>query len=227
MALNIAYEDNDVIICNKLPGTASQSDRSFERDLLSEVLLYRKEKGEAAAAHIINRLDKPVGGLVLFAKNKKTAALLSAMSGEHSIEKKYYAVVKGELSGKGEMIDYLLKDGKNNVSRVVQEGSKDAKKAVLSYEAIEQKLVDGEIYTLVRVSLHTGRHHQIRVQFSQRGHALYGDVKYNKDFMQQRGVTPALFAYSLAFNNPNGAERVKVLVEPQGKIWEFEYFKKD
>ena len=117
MALDIAYEDNYVIICNKLPGVASQSDKTFERDLLSEVLTYRKEKGEPSIAHIINRLDKPVGGLVLFAKNKKTAAQLSAMSGEHSIEKKYYAVVKGELSEKGEFTDFLLKEAKGNVSK--------------------------------------------------------------------------------------------------------------
>lgn len=227
MALDIAYEDNDVIICNKLPGVASQSDRTFERDLLSEVLTYRKEKGEAAAAHIINRLDKPVGGLVLFAKNKKTAAQLSAMSGEHSIEKKYYAVVKGELSEKGEFTDFLLKEAKGNVSKIVKEGTNGAKKAVLGYEALEQKKIGDEVYTLVRVSLHTGRHHQIRVQFSGRGHALYGDMKYNAAFKEERGVVPALFAYSLAFNNPNGVDRIKVQVKPQGLIWDFEYFKQD
>ena len=227
MALDIAYEDNDVIICNKLPGIASQSDKTFERDLLSEVLTYRKEKGESSVAHIINRLDKPVGGLVLFAKNKKTAALLSAMSGEHSIEKKYYAVVKGELLGKGEFTDYLLKEPKGNVSRIVKEGTNGAKKAVLGYEALEQKTIGEAVYTLVRVSLHTGRHHQIRVQFSGRGHGLYGDMKYNSDFKDVRGVVPALFAYSLAFNNPNGVDRIKVQVEPKGLMADFEYFKKD
>ena len=224
MGLNIVYEDKDIIICNKAPGVASQSDRSFDRDLMSEVLVYRTEHGEPAAAHIINRLDKPVGGLVLFAKDKKTASFLSAMSGEHSIEKKYYAVVSGELTGKGEFVDYLMKDAGGNVSRIVTEGTKGAKKAVLGYEALEQRMIAGKRYTLVRVILHTGRHHQIRVQFSGRGHALYGDMKYNKDFSGVRGVTPALFAYSLAFNNPKGVDRVKVEVLPQGKIWEFEYF---
>lgn len=227
MALNIAYEDEDVIICNKLPGVLSQSDRSFEKDLQSEILLYMKEKGEKPVAYIINRLDKPVGGLVLFAKNKKTAAFLSAMSGEHSIEKKYYAVVKGRLTDKGEFVDYLLKDSNNNISRIVQKGTTNSKKAVLGYEALEQKNIDGETYTLVRISLHTGRHHQIRVQFSGRGFALYGDVKYNNDFNNRRGITPALFAYSLAFNNPKGAERIKVEIKPEGKIWEFEYFQKE
>jgi 23S rRNA pseudouridine1911/1915/1917 synthase len=81
------------------------------------------------------------------------------------------------------------------------------------------------MYTLVKIQLYTGRHHQIRVQFSGRGHGLYGDVKYNPDFKERRGVVPALFAYSLSFNNPNGVERIRVEVNPQGKIWDFEYFK--
>lgn len=226
MIPNIVYEDNNIIICEKPPGVASQSDRSFETDLLSSVLTYRAGKGEAATAHIINRLDKPVGGLVLFAKDKKTAAALSALSGEHSIEKKYFAVVKGCITGKGEFTDYMLKDSKANVSRIVPAKSDGAKKAVLAYEALESKELDGVMYTLVRIQLYTGRHHQIRVQFADRGHGLYGDVKYNSDFAGKRGVTPALFAYSLSFNNPNGVDRVRVEVLPEGKIWDFEYFKR-
>ena len=90
----------------------SQSDRTFEQDLVSYVLTHRTEQNEPAYAAIINRLDKPVGGLVLFAKNKKAAAGLSAVSGEHGIEKNYYALVKGSPCDKGEFTDYLLKDGK-------------------------------------------------------------------------------------------------------------------
>ncbi len=226
MAPDIVYEDNNIIICEKRPGVASQSDRTFETDLLSSVLTYRAGRGEAADAYIINRLDKPVGGLVLFAKNKKTAGLLSALSGEHSIEKKYYAVVKGELTGKGEFTDYLIKDAKTNVSRIADEKTNGAKKAMLSYEALESRETDGVMYTLVRVRLYTGRHHQIRVQFAGRGHGLYGDMKYNPDFASARGVVPALFAYSLSFNNPMGADRICVEIQPQGKIWDFEYFKR-
>lgn len=224
MKLKIAYEDNHILICEKPVGVASQSDKSFETDLTSAVLTYRASKDEPVVAHIINRLDKPVGGLVLFAKDKATAAGLSALSGEHSIEKKYYAVVKGQMESKGEFTDYLLKDAKDNVSKVVSKETAGAKKAVLSYEAIEQKEIDGVFYTLVKIRLHTGRHHQIRVQFSHRGYALYGDMKYNSEFAGKRGVSPALFAYSLSFNNPNGAERIKVEIKPEGNIWNFEYF---
>ena len=225
MKLKIAYEDNHILICEKPVGVASQSDRSFETDLTSAVLTYRSSKDEPVIAHIINRLDKPVGGLVLFAKDKQTAAGLSALSGEHSIEKKYYAVVKGALESKGEFTDYLLKDAKGNVSKVVSKGTPGAKKAVLSYETLEQKEIQGDVYTLVKIRLHTGRHHQIRVQFSSRGYALYGDMKYNPDFVKERGVSPALFAYSLSFNNPNGADRIKVEINPEGNIWDFEYFR--
>ena len=225
MKPNIVYEDEQIIICNKRPGVASQSEKGFEVDLLSSVMTYRTQKKEPAVAHIINRLDKPVGGLVLFAKDKHTAAALSALSGEHSIEKIYYAVVEGLLEDKGEFKDYLVKDGKNNISRVCGADEKDAKKALLSYETLEVKEIEGEKYSLVKIKLYTGRHHQIRVQFSSRGHALYGDMKYTKKFVGKRGVVPALFAYSLSFNNPSGAERIRVEVKPEGKIWDFEYFK--
>lgn len=210
----IVYEDNNIIICNKPVGMASQSERSFEPDLLSKMLGYRTEKGEPAYLAIINRLDKPVGGLVLFAKNKKTAANLSAMSGEHSIEKMYYALVEGELPEKGEYLDFLLKEAKGNISKVVKEGTEGAKKARLMYEKVRERQIDGVLYTLVRVRLLTGRHHQIRLQFSHNGHPLYGDMKYNKAFADKRGVSPALFAYHLSFKNPAGIDQITVEVEP-------------
>ena len=223
---DIVYEDNNIIICNKPAGVASQSERSFENDLLSMVKTYRASGGQGGTdTHIINRLDKPVAGLVLFALNKRTAAGLSAMSGEHSIEKNYYAIVKGTPQQKGEMTDYLVKDGRNNISVVVDKTAPGAKKARLAYETLETAMIDGEVYSLVRIKLYTGRHHQIRVQFASRGHGLYGDIKYNPDFAGKRGVTPQLFAYRLSFANPAGADRITVEVKPDGKFKTFEYFK--
>lgn len=223
MKPDIVYEDKNIIICNKPVGVLSQQDRSFTESLLDSVRIRRALKGEREETHIINRLDRNVGGLVLFACNSKTAAALSALSGEHSIEKNYYAVVEGVLEKKGEFTDWLVKDAKNNISHVSNTGE-NARKASLSYRLLETKQIDGKEYSLVDIRLHTGRHHQIRVQFSSRGHALYGDVKYNPDFADRRGVAPALFAYKLSFNNPFGADRITVMVEPQGKIWDFEYF---
>ena len=221
----IVYEDNNILICNKPVGMASQSERSFDVDLVSKVLTYRTEKGEPVYAAIINRLDKPVGGLVLFAKDKRTAAGLSAVSGKHSIEKYYYAVVTGNPGEKGEYTDWLLKENKGNVSKVVKENTAGAKKAVLSYNTLESIVIEGVEYSLVKIRLLTGRHHQIRLQFSHHGHALYGDMKYNPEFAGKRGVSPALFAYHLAFDNPVGADRISVEVKPEGSVWNCEYFK--
>lgn len=215
----VVYEDDNIIICNKPVGMASQSERSFETDLVSEMLKYRVAKGEEAYVAIINRLDKPVGGLVLFAKDKKTAASLSAMSGEHSIEKYYYAVVEGVVDDKGELLDFLLKNPKENVSRVVSKETTGAKKARLLYERVGIKNIDGKDYSIVKVRLLTGRHHQIRLQFSHAGHPLYGDMKYNKEFVNKRGVFPALFAYHLSFKNPAGIDLITVEVEPKEEIF--------
>ena len=166
MKPNIAYEDNNIIICIKPAGIASQSERGFEPDLLSMVKKYRTLRGDKDDTYIINRLDKPVGGLVLFALNKKTAAQLSAMSGRHSIEKEYYAVVKGIIEEKGKYEDYLVKDGKTNVSVVTGSEADGAKKALLCYERVKVIDKDGEKYSVIKVRLYTGRHHQIRVQMS-------------------------------------------------------------
>lgn len=220
----ISYEDSNIIICDKPVGVASQSERSFETDLLSGVLTYRTGKGEPAYGAVINRLDKPVGGLVLIAKNKRTASMLSALSGEHSIRKNYYAVAKGVIAGKGEWTDFLLKEPHSNHSVIVKEGIEGARKAGLIYEALEVREIDGCPYTLLRIRLLTGRHHQIRVQAAGHGHPLYGDLKYNPDFADQRGVSPALYAYRLEFNNPAGADKITVETKPKGKIWDFEYF---
>lgn len=218
MIPNIVYEDNNIIICNKPVGMASQSERGFEPDLLGEIKKYRAVHGSAGDTYIINRLDKPVGGLVLFALNKKTAASLSAMSGSHSIDKEYYAVVKGIIDDKGEYTDYLVKNPGKNMSYVDNDKPAGARKASLSYELIKTKEYDGQEYSLIRVRLYTGRHHQIRVQMAYHGHPLYGDLKYNPDFSGRKGVFPMLFAYRLSFNNPAGPDRITVEVSPEWDI---------
>lgn len=180
--LDIIYEDKNMIVVNKPAGQFVQSGRSFELDLTSEVLNYRREKGEEAYAAVINRLDRPVSGLVLFAKNKKEASRLSSLMQEEGFCKQYYAVCCGKLPDKnGEFVDYLLKDGKNNVSKVVREGTAGAKYAKLLYETLKEIEKDDKVYTLVKVTLITGRHHQIRVQFAHRNHPLLGDTKYGDE----------------------------------------------
>ena len=133
---------------------------------------------------VIHRLDKPVGGILVFGKTKEAAGALSKQVSGHQMEKKYLAVICGKpVDNFGTYVDYLWKDGKNNISKIVDKGITGAKKAELSYEVL--KTIDGKIagmpeteLSLVRISLKTGRHHQIRVQMAHHGTPLYGDMKY-------------------------------------------------
>ena len=217
----IAYEDEHVLIVKKPVGMASQSEKGFAEDCLSAVLGYRTRKGEPVYGAVINRLDKPVGGLVLIAKDRETAGKLSALSGEHSIEKKYYALVTGTVTEKGEYTDELYKDPKANLSYVadpvngVIPSGAQLKKAKLLYEPVGTVSVEGETCTLLRIKLLTGRHHQIRVQMAYHGHPLYGDCKYNPACAQRRDVSPALYAYRLSFANPYGADHITVECLPE------------
>lgn len=182
--IKIIYEDNEKLIVDKKAGQLSQSGKGMEPDLVSEVLNYRKRKGEEVYAAIINRLDRPVAGLVLFAKTKEAAAKYSKeVQDKGSISKVYEAYVYGKLDcKKATLTDCLIHDKLNNTSSV-WEGDKqdvkeigDAKEARLDYEVLSYDEVTN--LTKISVKLYTGRHHQIRVQLASRGHAIIGDYKY-------------------------------------------------
>lgn len=181
--LNIIHETKDIIIVNKPAGQLSQGAKGFDLDLVSEVMTYNASQGKPAYAAIINRLDRPVSGLLLIAKNKSAAAKYSTlMQKEGGFNKQYEALICGKLSEpKGTFVDYLKKDGRNNTSVVVPSDAaandKEAKLSKLEYEVISYDEVKD--ITHVRIHLITGRHHQIRVQFASRGHALVGDYKYS------------------------------------------------
>lgn len=220
---NIIFENRNYIVYNKPSGMLVQSDKSFDVDLVSLLMTYLVQKGEKAQIFVINRLDRPVSGLVLLAKNKETASKLSEELTAGRIGKRYEAVVCGELpEQKGTFTDYLLKDSKSNTSKVVPDKMKEAKKAVLAYEVMETKQAESEgmgIVSLVRIHLVTGRHHQIRVQFASRGHALLGDMKYNHySAVSECRVPLALCSCELSFWDKT------FTIEPEGGA--FEYFRK-
>lgn len=195
---DIIFEDNHLLVVNKPVNMPVQEDSSGDPDLLNELKEYIRityDKPGNVYLGLVHRLDRPTGGVMVFAKTSKAASRLSDTIRRQKMERHYYAVLHGiHLQGSGTFIDYLYKDKKQNQVFVVNEGTPKAKKAILHYEVLEQ--VDNK--TLVKVELETGRSHQIRVQFSSRGLPLWGDQKYGQQFSKV-GQQLALFACSLSF----------------------------
>ena len=201
----ILFEDDAIIVCVKPSGIASQSAKSFQPDmtdiLRQHIVTSTGKKGEPYIG-VIHRLDQPVGGVMVYAKTPAAAAFLSKQTAEHSMCKKYYAVLIGNMpDSEGTLTDYLLKDGKTNSSSVVSETTKDAKKAILDYRILETVTHDDTELSLADITLHTGRHHQIRGQFANAGCPLLDDNKYNKK-QTKRVASLGLFSYSLTFIHP-------------------------
>lgn len=199
--INVLYEDNHIIVVEKKINIPICEDDSHDLDMLTMVKQYLKEKYNKPGnvyLGLVHRLDRPVGGVVVFAKTSKAASRLSEQVREKHLQKKYYAVIIGDIQNEGVLEDKLLKDSKNNIVKVDKNG-KDSK---LEYKIIAKK--DG--MSLVDINLITGRSHQIRVQFSSRGCPLYGDNKYNKD--AKAGEQIALFAYELSLIHPVTKEKM-------------------
>jgi len=212
--LDIIYEDGDILVCHKPAGVATQTKRLGQQDMESLLKNYRAKKGEPPQIWVVHRLDQPVEGVMVFAKNQKAAADLSKQVQQHIIGKYYYAVSAYEPNEKaGVLEDYLLTDKKTNVTRVVEAGVKDAKKAKLEYEVVNTK----EDKTFIRVKLHTGRQHQIRVQLANMGSPLIGDGKYGKG-QSRDGL--ALCSYRLEFIHPTTKKEMKFEVVPRGLVFQ-------
>lgn len=199
--MKIAYEDKYILAAFKEAGIPSQNDTSGHKSLLDEAREYTRQ-----TPYIITRLDRPVKGLVLFARDRQTADRLTQMLLDHKITKIYHAIVCGQVEEKGHIETYLMKDSRLNISKTVNKGNKGAKLAVLDYTLIEQK----DSLSKVEIDLKTGRHHQIRAQFASIGAPLYGDVKYNSEFRHKRNVTPALCACKISFIHPYTNKEINI-----------------
>lgn len=212
--LNVIYEDNHIIVVEKQPNIPSQGDKTNDTDMLTIIKDYIKEKYNKPGnvyLGLIHRLDRPVGGVMVFAKTSKAAARLSEQVREKVFRKEYLVVVDGKFEKeKGIMKDYLLKNERNNLSKVVEENTKNAKYAELEYEVLKYR--EDIDLSAVKVNLHTGRHHQIRVQFASRKHSIYGDQKYGT---RGKGKQIALWAYKLTINHPITKEEMTFEVLPE------------
>jgi len=182
--IEILYEDKDIVFCVKPSGFSSETDlpNKLKEQLKSEI-------------YTLHRLDTPVGGVMVYAKNKSAAAKISKKIAENSdFEKTYLAVCEGEFEEtEGKMEDLLFKDSRKNKSFVVKKERKGVKKALLSYEVLKTGEYKEKPCSLVRVTLKTGRSHQIRVQFASRKHPLLGDGKYGSKI----NTSLALFSHSI------------------------------
>lgn len=222
----ILYEDADIIVCVKPYGVPVQSDKTRDTDLLSMLknhIFEEEEMDEEPYLAMVHRLDRPVGGVMVFAKTQKAAANLSDQVQDGTMIKFYQAVLTGELPDEfGELTDYLVKDGKTNTTKVVKKGTKGAKKAVLQYEVLDVMETDDGILTYVLIELITGRHHQIRVQMASRGCGIYGDTKYNERFSKTKKVyhQMALFSTRLEFEHPTTGEHLVFKCEPEGEAFD-------
>lgn len=199
--LKILYETNHVLVIEKPVNVPSQGDKTGDEDCLKLIKEYLKKKYQKPGnvyVGLVHRLDRPVGGVMVFAKTSKAAARLSEEIRQGNFVKEYLLVADGKFEQEeGWMEDYLQKDERTNLSKVVKENVKNAKLAKLEYQVLYYR-EDNDL-SLVRVKLHTGRHHQIRVQFATRNHSLYGDQKYGT---RGKGKQIALFAYRLSFPDP-------------------------
>ena len=226
MKVEILYEDADIIVCVKPYGMPAQGDKSHDTDVLSYLKNYMFEKEELEEEPylaMVHRLDRPVGGIMVFAKSQDAAAKLSDQVQDGGMIKFYQAVLTGELPGEsGTLEDYLVKDGKTNMAKVVKKGTKGAKHAELDYEVLDVFETDDGMLSYVLIQLITGRHHQIRVQMASRGAGIYGDTKYNPLFAKTKKKYQqiALFATRLEFEHPTTGEHMVFKCEPEGEAFE-------
>lgn len=210
--IKILYEDNHLLSVVKPANIPVQQDKSGDVDLLNLLkadIKARYNKPGNVFLGLVHRLDRPVGGVMVFARTSKAASRLSAQIREHKMGKTYLCVVKGcpdELAG--QLTDFLLKDTKTNTVKVVPPGTCGAKQAVLEYEVLEY--ING--LSLVKVNLLTGRSHQIRVQMANNGTPLFGDSKYGHITEGRENL--ALWSYELSVEHPTKKERMSFSSPP-------------
>lgn len=213
MTPRIIYEDNHLLVVEKPFNIPVQGDNTGDVDMLSllrQDLKIRYNKPGEVYLGLVHRLDRPVGGIMVFAKTSKSASRLSDQIRTRTFKKIYRTIVRGVPEKREATLrNFLLKDTSENMVHIVREGTKDAKEAILDYELLKS---DGEL-SLLTVKLHTGRPHQIRVQLSNAGYPLYGDQRYGVH-VNKPGQQIALWAFSVTFEHPTKKEEMTFTCDP-------------
>lgn len=208
MDFKIIHEDAHIIVVEKPPKVPSQGDKTGDKDMLTYIKEYLQKQYPSTKdpyVGLIQRLDRPVGGVMVFAKTKLANQKLSEQIRVKAIGKEYFGVICGKPpTNQATLVNYLLKQTHLNMSKVVSEGTKNGKEAILSYEVLETVTTEEfGILSLLKITLMTGRHHQIRVQLSHANLPLWGDNKYNKAFVKSKEWTQiALWAGILSLEHP-------------------------
>lgn len=211
MVLEVMYEDEDVLVCYKPAGIATQTQDVASQDMVSLVRNYRNAREGETYVGVIHRLDQPVEGILVFGKNAASTAILCKELKERQFAKYYYAIVTREnIPAEGVLEDYVVKDGRKGRAMIVKENNPRAKKARLFYEVVDKK----DDRSLLKIKLDTGRFHQIRVQLASRTAPILGDVKYGGS---NTGNPLCLCAYRLQFNHPVSEEGMRFEITPRGE----------
>ena len=217
--MDILFEDNHLLIINKRPGELSQLDKTGDNSVLEKYKLYLKKKHNKKGnvfLGLVNRLDRPTSGVLILAKTSKALSRMNKMLVERKILKKYIAVVeKKPIRKKNTLINFLKKNQKQNKSYIVDETTKDSKKAILHYTTLKEL----DNYSLLEIRLETGRHHQIRVQLSNIGCSIKGDLKYgSKRSNSDKSI--CLHANEISFIHPVSKNEINIKANtPQNNIW--------
>lgn len=221
LTVKIIYEDNHLLVVEKPVNIPSQKDESNDPDMLTilkEDIKMRYNKPGDVYLGLVHRLDRPVGGVMVFARTSKAASRLSEQIRNGVFKKVYLAVVHGELKEQcAKLVHYLLKDGGTNTVKVVDKGVEGAKEALLEYKVLEYK---NSGLSLLKINLHTGRPHQIRVQLASIGHPLYGDQKYGAH-LNKPGQQIALWSNTITLNHPTqNEEMIFNSYPPETGLWD-------
>ena len=222
----VIYEDSEILVIHKPAGIATETARFGQADVVSELKNYLHRTGQGTYLGMVHRLDQPVEGLLVFGKTQAATRFLTNSLQKGSLKKSYQALVacENEISSEGMLLtDYLCKDAKTNLSKVVDQGTQGAKKAQLVWKPVNCKEIDGCRYALLEIELYTGRHHQIRVQMAHAGMPLLGDHKYGNVYSKELSVKlgirqTALLAGQLQLIHPKTKEQLSFSL-PYPEIW--------